>query len=112
MKQPMNETLNFIPRRNSALVQPAAAVPSAPPLISARSCFELGVCQHHKLPCQDCDWQLAPGVIDGPYTRAGIAQRLDRLWLRWGPMLVTWGCIAVIAFWLLVILGVLVRYFK
>ena len=37
------------------------------PLISTRSCFELGVCQSRKPACQGCSWQFAPGVIDGPY---------------------------------------------
>lgn len=37
-----------------------------------RPCLELGVCQSRKPACADCDGQalqLAPGVLDGPYSR-------------------------------------------
>lgn len=49
-----------------------------------RSCFELGVCQGRKPACSGCSWQLAPGVIDGPYKRL----RRDpfvRACMRWVP---------------------------
>lgn len=37
----------------------------------SRSCDELGLCQQRKPACVGCSWQmeLAPGVIDGPYSR-------------------------------------------
>ena len=31
------------------------------------SCDQKGVCQAKTPACSGCHWQLAPGVVDGPY---------------------------------------------
>jgi hypothetical protein len=64
------------------------------------ACVELGVCQHRLAPCSDCPeaWtkvrgdlvgghlvvplQLAPGVVDGPYTAQSTWWQRLTGWLR------------------------------
>jgi hypothetical protein len=60
------------------------------------TCSELGVCQHRLAPCGDCPeaWvkmrghlvaqrlQLAPGVVDGPYTSTQRWWQRLTSWLR------------------------------
>lgn len=47
----------------------SGAAPGKLNTTEGRSCFELGVCQGRKPACSGCSWQLAPGVVDGPYQR-------------------------------------------
>lgn len=44
-----------------------------------RTCMELGVCQHRSPPCVDCEYSLAPGVIDGPFRRPRASRRRSAL---------------------------------
>jgi hypothetical protein len=103
----MTQPLNFIPRRNSALVPPPPPCTAPAPMYSTRSCAELGL-------CQGCDWLTsrpwAPGTIDGPFTRTGIAQRFQRLAWYWVPRLILGGCTLLTLLWLAAIIGFVLGY--
>lgn len=62
-----------------------------------RTCMELGLCQHRSPPCEDCEYTLAPGVIDGPFRRPRASRgRAVRNLLALALVLVALGCVAVV----------------
>lgn len=67
-----------------------------------RTCMELGICQHSVRnnipPCVDCEYSLAPGVIDGPFRRRPHASRwrLVRYLLAFVLGLVVLGCVVAV----------------
>ena len=91
------------------------------PLISTRSCFELGLCQQRRPACLDCDHDSAwktrqepdPGV-EGPFRPKPLASRLGQwlahLWRRHWVVLAVWGCVAAAMAWCVVLTSLVIGY--
>lgn len=88
-----------------------------PPLISSRSCMELGLCQRKKPACLDCEhdsaW-CAPISMEGPFHPKTLASRLRhrlaRLWARHWGVLVVWGCMTLALAWCAVLTSFAIGY--